>query len=168
MFAHLNDDVLFCEVWNEAVPEAGEKECYQNTIFFPIGEPNTAYSQYFTGDNYLAEVVAAPLPVYNVTFEPGCRNNWHIHHAASGGGKLLVCVGGRGWYQEAGKEAGPMAPGTVITIPANVKHWHGAASDSWFSHLAISIPGEGPSNEWCEPVSDAEYGSKKNASFSAF
>lgn len=86
MFAHLNDDVLFCEVWNEAVPEAGEKERYQNTIFFPIGDSNTAYSQYFVGNSYLAEVAAAPLPVYNVTFEPSCRNNWHIHHAASGGG----------------------------------------------------------------------------------
>ena len=146
------------DVWNEAVPEVNAKAQYQNTIFFPIGEPNTAYAQYFTGNSYLAEVAAAPLPVHNVTFEPGCRNNWHIHHAASGGGQLLICIGGRGWYQEAGKQAVPMTPGTVITIPANVKHWHGAASDSWFSHLAISIPGEGASSEWCEPVSDAEYG----------
>ena len=163
MFAHLNDDVLFGEVWNETVPGAGagEKAQYQNTIFFPIGEPNDAYAQFFTGNSYLAEVAAAPLPVYNVTFEPGCRNNWHIYRTTSGGGQLLICVGGRCWYQEAGKQAVPMTPGTVITIPANVKHWHGAASDSWFSHLAISIPGEGTSNEWCEPVSDAEYGSKK-------
>lgn len=103
MFAHLNDDVLFGEVCNEAIPEAGEKAQYQNTIFFPIGDPNTAYSQYFTGSSYLAEVAAAPLPVYNVTFELGCRNNWHIYRATSGGGQLLICVGGRGWYQEAGK-----------------------------------------------------------------
>ena len=134
------------------------KAQYQNTIFFPIGEPNTAYAQYFTGNSYLAEVAAAPLPVHNVTFEPSCRNNWHIHHAASGGGQLLICVGGRGWYQEVGKQAVPMTPSTVITIPANAKHWHGAASDSWFSHLAILIPGEQTSNEWCEKVSNEEYG----------
>ena len=133
-------------------------EQYQNTIFFPIGEPNTAYAQYFTGNSYLAEVAAAPLPVHNVTFEPGYRNNWHIHRAASGCGQLLICVGGRGWYQEAGKQAIPMTAGTVITIPANVKHWHGAASDSRFSHSAISIPDEQTSNEWCEPVSKAAYG----------
>ena len=146
------------DIWNEAVPEAGEKERYQNTLFFPVGDPNTACAKYFTGNSYLAEVAAAPLPVYNVTFEPGYCNNWHIHRAASGGGQLLICVGGRGWYQEAGKQAVPMTPSTVITIPANVKHWHGVACDSWFSHLAISIPGEGTSNEWCEPVSDEEYG----------
>ena len=147
------------DVWNETVPETNEKEQYQSTIFFPIGEANTAYAEYFTGNSYLAEIASAPLPVHNVTFEPDCRNHWHIHHAASGDGQLLICVGGRGWYQEAGKQAVPMTPGTVITIPANVKHWHGAAKDSWFSHLAISIPGEQTSNEWCEPVSDAEYGS---------
>ena len=146
------------DVWNETVPETNEKEQYQSTIFFPIGEANTAYAKYFTGNSYLAEIASAPLPVHNVTFEPDCRNHWHIHHAASGDGQLLICVGGRGWYQEAGKQAVPMTPGTVITIPANVKHWHGTAKDSWFSHLAISIPGEQTSNEWCEPVSDAEYG----------
>lgn len=142
------------DVWNEATAAVTEKQHYQNTLFFPIGEPNTAYAQYFIGQSYLAEVAADTLPVHNVTFEPGCRNNWHIHHATSGGGQLLICIGGRGWYQEAGKPAVP----TVITIPANVKHWHGAAQDSWFSHLAITIPGEGMSNEWCEPVSDEEYG----------
>ena len=146
------------DVWNEAAPALTEKEHYQNTVFFPIGEPNDAYAQYFIGQSYLAEIASGSLPVHNVTFEPGCRNNRHIHHAKSGGGQLIVCVGGLGWYQEEGKQAVAMTPGTIITIPANVKHWHGAAKDSWFSHLAISIPGEETSNEWCEPVSDAEYG----------
>ena len=95
--------------------------------------------------------------MFNVTFEPGCRNNWHIHHASSGGGQMLIGVGGRGWYQEWGKEAVPILPGTVINIPAGVKHWHGAAADSWFSHLAIEVKGEETSNEWLEPVSDEDY-----------
>lgn len=85
-------------------------------------------------------------------------NNWHIHHAKSGGGQILVCVGGRGYYQEEGKPAVEMNPGDCINIPAEVKHWHGAAPDSWFSHLAIEVPGEETSNEWCEPVTDEEYG----------
>lgn len=87
-----------------------------------------------------------------------CRNNWHIHHADKGGGQILVCVAGRGYYQEEGKEAVEMKPGDCINIPAGVKHWHGAASDSWFSHLAIEVPGENCSNEWLEAVSDDEYG----------
>ena len=145
------------EVWNETGSAFTEKERYQNTIFFPIGEPNTAYAQYFIGQSYLAEVASDSLPVYNVTFEPGCRNNRHIHHAKTGGGQLLICVDGCGWYQEEGQKAVRMTPGSVITIPANIKHWHGASRNSWFSHLAISIPGEGASTEWCEPVSDAEY-----------
>ena len=93
----------------------------------------------------------------NVTFEPKCRNNWHIHHATSGGGQILVCTAGEGWYQEEGKPAVEILPGTVIHIPANVKHWHGAAADSWFAHLAFEIPGEGSSNEWLEPVNDEAY-----------
>ena len=93
----------------------------------------------------------------NVTFEPGCRNNWHIHHAAKGGGQLLVCTAGEGWYQEEDKPAVSLTPGTVITIPANVKHWHGAKADSWFSHIAVEVPGKDCSNEWCEPVTDEEY-----------
>ena len=95
--------------------------------------------------------------MFNVTFEPGCRNNWHIHHATSGGGQMLIGVGGRGWYQEEGKDPVAILPGTVIHIPANVKHWHGAAADSWFSHLAVEIDGSETSNEWCEPVSDEAY-----------
>ena len=124
-----------------------DKEKFQSSIFFPIGEPNP-YGQFFVGQSYLAPLTLEQVPTYNVTFEPGCRNNWHVHHAKSGGGQMLICVGGRGYYQEWGKEAVEMTPGTVINIPAEVKHWHGAASDSWFSHLAFEIPGEEGSNEW--------------------
>ena len=143
------------EIWNEEIPAPTEKDKYQNEIFFPIGEPNP-YGKYFVGQSFLAPLSTAQVPVFNVTFEPGCRNNWHIHRAKSGGGQMLICVGGRGWYQEEGKDAVPMTPGTVINIPANVKHWHGAAADSWFSHLAFEIGGEETSTEWCEPVSDEE------------
>lgn len=97
------------------------------------------------------------LFIANVTFEPGCRNNWHIHHAKSGGGQILICVAGKGWYQEEGKKVISLTPGMVITIPANVKHWHGAKNDSWFSHLAVEVPGKNTSNEWCEAVTDEEY-----------
>lgn len=146
------------EIWNEETPELTEKDKYQNTIFFPIGQPNDAFAQYFIGQSYLAPVSSEQVPIFNVTFEPGCRNNWHVHHADKGGGQMLICVGGRGFYQEWGKEAVEMTPGTVINIPANVKHCHGAASDSWFSHLAIDVAGENTSNEWLEPVSDEAYG----------
>lgn len=145
------------EVWNEEVSELSEMDKYQNTIFFPIGEPNDAYAQYFVGQSYLAPVSTDQVPVFNVTFEPGCRNNWHIHHASKNGGQMLICVGGRGFYQEWGKEPIEMTPGTVVNIPANVKHWHGAAPDSWFSHLAVEIAGEDTSTEWLEPVSDEDY-----------
>ncbi len=142
------------EVYKEKIEELSEKEKYQNTIFFPIGNPNDAYAQYFEGQSYLASVSTEQIPIYNVTFEPGCKNHWHIHHAKSGGGQMLVCVGGRGFYQEEGKDPVEMTPGTVINIPANVKHWHGAADDSWFSHLAVEIPGEEASTEWCEKVKE--------------
>ena len=141
------------EVYNEKIQELTEKDKYQNSIFFPIGDPNP-YGEFFEGQSYLAPVSEDQIPVFNVTFEPGCRNHWHIHHAKSGGGQMLICVGGRGYYQEEGKEAVEMTPGKVINIPANVKHWHGAAPDSWFSHLAIEIPGDEGSTEWCEPVTD--------------
>ena len=144
------------EIWNEEEPAHSEKDAYQNSIFFPIGEENP-YGQFFVGQSYLAPVSTTQVPVFNVTFEPGCRNNWHIHHASSGGGQMLICVGGRGWYQEWGREAQEMTPGTVVNIPANVKHWHGAASDSWFSHLAIEVSGEESSTEWLEQVADEEY-----------
>lgn len=140
------------EVWNEEISESTDKEKYQNTIFFPIGEPNDAFAQYFEGQSYLAPVSTTQVPIYNVTFEPNCRNHWHIHHASTGGGQILVCVGGRGYYQEWGKEMVEMLPGTVINIPPNVKHWHGAAPDSWFSHLSVEVSGEDTSNEWLEKV----------------
>jgi len=148
------------EIWNEETPARSEKDAYQNSIFFSIGEKNP-YGQFFVGQSYLAPVSKEQVPVFNVTFEPGCRNNWHIHHATAGGGQLLLCVGGRGWYQEWGKEAVEMTPGTVVNIPANVKHWHGAAADSWFSHLAIEVGGENASNEWLEPVSEEDYNKLK-------
>ncbi len=127
---------------------------------FGLGEENTAFAKYFIGKSYLNPLTdpnKTNLFIANVTFEPACRNNWHIHHAKSGGGQILICVDGEGWYQEEGKEAVSLKPGMVITIPANVKHWHGAKKDTWFSHLAIEVPGEETSNEWCEPVTDDEY-----------
>ena len=140
------------EVYNEKIKEVTAKDEYQNSIFFPIGELNNGFAKYFDGQSYLAPVSTSQLLIFNVTFEPGCRNHWHIHHAKSGGGQMLICVGGRGYYQEWGKEAVEMTPGTVINVSAEVKHWHGAASNSWFSHLAIEIAGEETSNEWCEQV----------------
>lgn len=126
---------------------------------FGQGEPNTAYAQYFIGRSYLKPLTKDddPLRISNVTFEPSCRNNWHIHHAASGGGQVLICVEGEGWYQQWGQPAQRLRPGDVVEIPAGVKHWHGAARDCWFSHLAFEIPGIETSNEWLEPVSDEDY-----------
>ena len=149
------------EVWTEKQPALTEKDKYQQTLMFPIGKPNDAYAQYFKGQSYLAPISTEQLTFFNVTFEPGCRNNWHIHHAEKGGGQLLVAVGGRGYYQEWGKDPIEMNPGDVIHIPANVKHWHGAAPDSWFSHLAFEIEGEKTSNEWLEAVADEQYGKLK-------
>lgn len=123
-------------------------------MVFPIGAPNNAYAKYFVGQSYLAPVSTDMVGIFNVTFEPGCRNSWHIHHASEGGGQILICVAGRGYYQEWGKEAIEMKPGDCINIPAGVKHWHGAAPDSWFSHLAIGVPGKDCSNEWFEPVEE--------------
>ena len=141
----------------EETADADGKAAFQREMIFPIGEPNTAYAKYFIGNSYLAPISKEQIPFSNVTFEPGCRNNWHIHHATKGGGQMLVCVAGKGWYQEWGKSAVQMLPGDVIHIPANVKHWHGAAADSWFAHLAFEIPGENSYNEWLEPVTDEEY-----------
>lgn len=126
---------------------------------FGLGEPNDAFAEYFIGQSYLNPLVGpdANLFLANVTFEPGCRNNWHIHHSTNGGGQILICVDGEGWYQEEGKPAQSLKPGDVVEIPPNVKHWHGAKSDSWFSHIAIEVPGENTSNEWLEEVSDEEY-----------
>ena len=124
---------------------------------FPRGGENTAYAQYFTGTSYLNMLSTEQLSIGNVTFEPGCRNNWHIHHADKGGGQILLCTAGRGWYQEWGSPARELLPGDVVNIPPEVKHWHGAAKDSWFAHLAVEVPGEGARNEWLEPVGDEEY-----------
>lgn len=145
------------EVWNDSTEAADARTQYENQLMFPIGEPNTAYAKYFIGNSYLAPVSTEQVKFVNVTFEPRCRNNWHIHHASEGGGQMLVGVGGRGWYQEEGKPAVEIFPGTVIHIPANGKHWHGAAADSWFSHLAFEIGGKDTRTEWCEPVTDEEY-----------
>ena len=145
------------EVWNDDIKGDDAKAVFARTMIFPIGEPNTAYAKYFTGNSYLAPISTKQIPFFNVTFEPGCRNNWHIHKAEKCGGQMLVGVAGRGWYQEEGKPAVEILPGTVIHIPANVKHWHGAAKDSWFAHLAFEIPGEKTENVWLEPVNDEEY-----------
>ncbi len=136
-----------------------KKEAFEEKNMFGIGTANTAYAQYFIGDSFLNPLTdpACGLFAANVTFEPGCRNNWHIHHAAQGGGQLLFCTAGEGWYQEEGKAAVSLKDGSVIVIPPNVKHWHGAKADSWFSHIAMEVPGQGCSNEWCEPVTDEEY-----------
>ena len=143
------------DVWAEEGVD--EKARHQSEMVFPIGAPNDAYAQYFVGQSYLAPLSGSQVGVFNVTFEPGCRNNWHIHHAKSGGGQILICVAGRGWYQEEGKPARALRPGDVVNIPPEVTHWHGAAADSWFSHLALEVPGEETNNEWCEPVSGAQY-----------
>ena len=121
---------------------------FEKVNVFKKGNPNDAYAKYFIGNSYLNPLVESDSPLFlaNVTFEPGCRNNWHIHHATSGGGQILICTAGYGWYQEEGKEAESLQPGKVIVIPANVKHWHGAKKDSWFSHISIEVPGENTSN----------------------
>ena len=124
---------------------------------FPRGGENTAFARYFVGRSYLNMLSTEQVPIGNVTFESGCRNNWHIHRAARGGGQILLVTAGRGWYQEWGKPARALRAGDVVNIPANVKHWHGAARDSWFAHLAVEVPGEETANEWLEPVSDADY-----------
>lgn len=138
--------------YNNADMRAHAKE-----MVFPIGDPNDVFAQYFVGKSYLAPVSTSQVGIYNVTFEPGCRNNWHVHNAVDGGGQILICVAGRGYYQEYGKEAIEMKPGDCINISVGVKHWHGAAPDSWFSHLAIEVPGIEVVNEWLEPVNDDAY-----------
>ena len=128
---------------------------------FPIGEENSMAGQYFIGQSSVSVLTIDQVPSFNVTFEPGCRNNWHIHHADSRGGQLLICIYGRGWYQEWGKEPRELHPGDIVNIPAGVKHWHGAAKDSWFQHIAQEIPGDNSRVEWLEPVDDEQYGRLK-------
>ena len=144
------------EVWAED-DAADAKAKHQNEMVFPIGAPNDNFAKYFIGQSYLAPLSTQQVGIYNVTFEPGCRNNWHIHHAKNGGGQILVCVAGRGYYQEWGKPAQELRPGDVVNIPTGVKHWHGAAPDSWFSHLAVEVPGDETSNEWLEAVDNTVY-----------
>lgn len=135
-----------------------EKKIDEKAGLFGLGRPNDDYAAYFVGQSYLNVLTSDRLITANVTFEPGCRNNWHIHHK---GGQILLCTAGRGYYQEWGKEPIELRPGSVVNIPPEVKHWHGAAPDSWFAHVAIEVPAEGASNEWCEPVSDSEYNALK-------
>lgn len=136
----------------------GSKEEFDRQNVFGLGNENSAFAQFFIGNSYLNPLtVPGECAVFlaNVTFEPGCRNNWHIHHK---GGQILLVTGGRGWYQEWGKEPQALKAGDVVNIPPEVKHWHGAAKDSWFQHLAVEVPAEGASNEWLEPVDDEQYG----------
>ena len=140
------------------------KDAFDKANIFGQGQANDAYAQYFIGNSFLnalTDFKAGEFPLFNVTFEPGCRNNWHIHYAEKGGGQILICTAGEGWYQEKGKAPQELKEGTVVVIPPNVKHWHGAKKDSWFSHIALEIPGEGTSNEWCEAVEDAIYDNLK-------
>jgi quercetin dioxygenase-like cupin family protein len=138
-----------------------ELEKYAKTIMFPIGEPNNAYAKYFIGQSYIAPLSTSQVKMYNVTFEPRCRNNWHIHKATSGGGQMLIVVGGRGYYQEWGKEPKELQEGDIVNISANVKHWHGAAPDSYFSHIAVEVDGTDVENVWLEAVEDSEYNKLK-------
>lgn len=153
------------EIWtineNDLPYEDASMRAHAKEMVFPIGAPNDAYAKFFIGQSYLAPISTQQVGIYNVTFEPSCRNNWHVHNATKGGGQILVCVAGRGYYQEWGKEAIEMKAGDCINIPVGVKHWHGAAPDEWFSHLAIEVPGENGSNEWLEPVSDEIYSKLK-------
>ena len=137
-----------------------DEQQFAQANIFGKGQPNDAYARYFTGHSFLNPLTKAgecPIAMSNVTFEPGCRNNWHIHHARNGGGQMLICTAGEGWYQQAGKAAQSLAPGAVVYIPAGVKHWHGAKKDSWFAHIAFDLPGEDASNEWLDPVTNEEY-----------
>ncbi|MCD7722709.1 MAG: carboxymuconolactone decarboxylase family protein [Clostridiales bacterium] len=145
------------EVWCEKTQISSAKEKHANSMVFPIGAPNDGFAEYFTGQSYLSPVSVQQVGVFNVTFEPNCRNNWHIHTADKGGGQILICVAGRGYYCESGAKPVLMTPGSVVNIKPGVKHWHGAAPGSWFSHLAIEVPGENSGTQWLEAVSDAEY-----------
>lgn len=136
-----------------------DKVTFDKENVFGQGQPNDAFAQYFDGQSFLNPLVGTDSPLFlaNVTFEPGCRNHWHVHNADKGGGQILICTAGQGWYQEEGKEAVSLEPGKVIVIPANTKHWHGAKKDSWFSHISVEVPGENTSNTWLEAVSDDDY-----------
>ena len=137
-----------------------DKEEFEQQNTFGTGVPNAMFAKYFIGNSYLNPLTKpgeAPVFMANVTFEPGCRNNWHIHHADKGGGQILICTSGEGWYQAEGSGPVELTPGKVIVIPAGVKHWHGATATSYFSHLAFEVPGEETSTEWLEPVKSELY-----------
>jgi len=157
----LTSNLCMASIFNKKGDKMQTMKEYQKTIMFPIGSPNDAYKQYFIGKSYIAPISTEQVKMYNVTFEPKCRNNWHIHKAKSGGGQILIAIGGRGYYQEWGKNPIELKPGDVINIRANVKHWHGAAPNSWFSHIAVEVDGLETSNEWLEPVNDMEYNKLK-------
>ncbi len=148
------------EVYADDAAALSEKDKFEKTLLFPIGEPNP-YGEFFVGQSYLSPVSTEQIPIYNVTFEPACRNNWHIHHAKSGGGQMLICIGGRGYYQQWGSPARELKAGDIVNIPAEIKHWHGATPDSWFAHLAVEIPAEQGSTQWCEAISDEDYSKLK-------
>ena len=148
--------IMAKEVWAEE-ETTDAKRAHAASMIFPIGAPNDGYAQFFSGKSYLAPLSTEQVGIYNVIFAPGCRNTWHIPHAEAGGGQILVCVAGRGGYQAWGEPAQLLTPGDVVNIPAGVKHWHGAAKDSWFSHLAVEVPGVNGHNEWLEPVTDDQY-----------
>ena len=133
------------------------KHGLSNSVIFARGEENTDFAQYFVGRSYLNILSLQGVVIGNVTFEPGCRNNWHIHQASQSGGQILLCTGGRGWYQEWGQEPRELHAGDVVHIPAGVKHWHGAAKNSWFVHLAVEVPGQDNYNQWLEPVDQSQY-----------
>jgi quercetin dioxygenase-like cupin family protein len=140
------------------------KNEFEKVNMFGTGISNDNYAQYFIGDsflNFLVQPGESPIFMANVTFEPGCRNNWHIHHAKSGGGQMLICTAGEGWFQKEGSEAISLQEGSVIYIQTGAKHWHGAKADSWFSHISVEVPGTETSNEWLEPVSDEYYNTLK-------
>lgn len=149
---------VWCDGSSEGIFDDGLKK-HAASMIFSVGEPNTGFEEYFNKRSFLAPVSKKQVGIYNVTFEPGCRNNWHIHSSKSGGGQILICVAGRGFYKEWGKEAVELLPGDTVNIKAGVKHWHGAAPDSWFSHLAIEVPGDETSTKWLEPVKDEDYNS---------
>lgn len=150
------------DVWaNESSSSGSAKDQHQAKMAFPIGEPNDAYSKYFTGQSYLARLGIMGVGVWNVTFEPGCRNFWHTHLAKKGGGQILICIAGLGWYQAEGELARQLSPGDVVTIPAGVKHWHGATRESWFSHIALEVPGDETQTVWFDSLDENRYQSLK-------
>lgn len=144
------------EVWNKN-DSSSEKAAHAAQMVFPIGDANCQFAKYFIGQSYLAPISVRQVSIFNVTFEPRCRNNWHIHHAKEGGGQILICVAGKGYYQEWGKPALSLQAGDIVHIPSGVKHWHGAKKDSWFSHLAVEVPAVEGTTEWLEEVSDEHY-----------